>query len=62
MPSRQGKGDPYTDHERTAAGRYRWWGVYLMRERRRLATLGEAVAKISHDMRIGLRPKWPMSA
>lgn len=43
MPSRQGKGDAYTDHERTVAGRYRWWGVYLMRERRRLEGIARAV-------------------
>jgi hypothetical protein len=35
--------DAYVDHERLVAERYRWWGVYLIREKRRLQGIAEAV-------------------
>ena len=35
--------DVYLEQEKTAAERYRWWGVYLVRERRRLQGIADAV-------------------
>lgn len=35
--------DALIDHEALVAGRYRWWGVYLVREKRRLQGISEAV-------------------
>jgi hypothetical protein len=32
------------DFEGTVAVRYRWWGVYLLREKRRLQAIADAVA------------------
>ena len=35
--------DAYAEHELTVAQRYKWWGVYLVREQRRLAGIAAAV-------------------
>lgn len=35
--------DALIDHEALVASRYRWWGVYLVREKRRLQGISEAV-------------------
>ncbi len=43
MPAEMSKADTYIDHERPVAERYRWWGVYLIREKRRLQGIAEAV-------------------
>jgi len=44
MTIRTSKVDTYIDHEGPVAERYQWWGVYLIRERRRLQGIAEAVA------------------
>jgi hypothetical protein len=41
---RTSKVDTYIDHEGPVAQRYQWWGVYLIREKRRLQGIAEAVA------------------
>jgi hypothetical protein len=41
---RTSKIDTYIDHEGPVAERYQWWGVYLIREKRRLQGIAEAVA------------------
>jgi hypothetical protein len=41
---RTSKVDTYIDHEGPVAEAYKWWGVYLMREKRRLQGISEAVA------------------
>ena len=43
MTTRSSKAETYIDHELTVAGRYRWWGVYLIREKRRLQSIADAV-------------------
>jgi hypothetical protein len=43
MPTQASKTDTYIDHELTVAERYRWWGVYLIREKRRLQGIAAAV-------------------
>lgn len=43
MTTPTNKLDAYIDHERLVAERYRWWGVYLVREKRRLQGIAEAV-------------------
>lgn len=35
--------DQYLDHEHILAERYHWWGVYLVREKRRLSAIAQAV-------------------
>jgi hypothetical protein len=35
--------DAFLAHENTVAERYRWWGVYLIREQRRLQAIADAV-------------------
>lgn len=44
MTVRASKVDTYIDHEGPVAERYQWWGVYLIREKRRLQGIAEAVA------------------
>jgi len=44
MTVRASKIDTYIDHEGPVAEAYRWWGVYLIREKRRLQGISEAVA------------------
>ncbi len=44
MTARTSKVDTYIDHEGPVAERYKWWGVYLIREKRRLQGIAEAVA------------------
>ena len=44
MTVRTSKVDTYIDHEGPVAEAYRWWGVYLIREKRRLQGISEAVA------------------
>jgi hypothetical protein len=44
MTIRTSKVDTYIDHEGPVAERYQWWGVYLVREKRRLQGIAEAVA------------------
>lgn len=44
MTSRTSKVDTYIDHEGPVAEAYKWWGVYLIREKRRLQGISEAVA------------------
>jgi hypothetical protein len=44
MPIRTSKVDTYIDHEGPVAERYQWWGVYLIREKRRLQGIADAVA------------------
>jgi hypothetical protein len=44
MTVRTSKVDTYIDHEGPVADRYKWWGVYLIREKRRLQGIAEAVA------------------
>jgi hypothetical protein len=34
----------YRDQEQNTAERYRWWGVYLIREKRRLQAIADAIA------------------
>jgi hypothetical protein len=43
MTTRTSKVDTFVDHESLVAERYRWWGVYLIREKRRLGGIAEAV-------------------
>ena len=43
MPNEGSKLEAYADHEGIVAERYRWWGVYLVREKRRLGGIAEAV-------------------
>ena len=35
--------EAYLEHEGTVAERYKWWGVYLIREKRRLGGIADAV-------------------
>jgi hypothetical protein len=35
--------DAFLAHENTVTERYRWWGVYLIREQRRLQAIADAV-------------------
>ena len=44
MTVRTSKVDTYIDHEGPVAEAYKWWGVYLIREKRRLQGISEAVA------------------
>jgi len=44
MTTRTSKVDTYIDHEAVVAERYQWWGVFLIREKRRLQGIAEAVA------------------
>ncbi len=44
MTVRPSKVDTYIDHEGPVAERYQWWGVFLIREKRRLQRIAEAVA------------------
>src|SRR5689334_7705399 len=44
MTVRTSKVDTYIDHEAVVAERYQWWGVFLIREKRRLQGIAEAVA------------------
>ncbi len=44
MPAEMSKADTYIDHELPVAERYRWWGVYLIREKRRLQAIADAIA------------------
>ena len=44
MTVRPSKVDTYIDHEGPVAERYQWWGVFLIREKRRLQGIAEAVA------------------
>ena len=43
MPNEGSKLEAYADHEQAVAERYKWWGVYLVREKRRLGGIAEAV-------------------
>ena len=43
MTIRTDKAQTTMDHELIVAERYRWWGVYLIREKRRLRGIAEAV-------------------
>jgi hypothetical protein len=43
MTTRTSKVDTFIDHESLVAERYRWWGVYLIREKRRLQGIADAV-------------------
>ena len=44
MTVRTSKVDTYIDQEAIVAERYQWWGVFLIREKRRLQGIAEAVA------------------
>ncbi len=44
MTARPSKVDTFIDHEGPVAERYKWWGVYLVREKRRLQGIAQAVA------------------
>jgi hypothetical protein len=44
MTVRTRKIDTYIDHEGPVAEAYQWWGIYLIREKRRLQGISEAVA------------------
>ena len=44
MTTKTAKMDTYIDHEGPVAERYKWWGVYLVREKRRLQGIAQAVA------------------
>lgn len=44
MTTKTAKIDSYIDHEGPVAERYKWWGVYLVREKRRLQGIAQAVA------------------
>ncbi len=44
MSTKTAKIDTYIDHEGLVAERYKWWGVYLVREKRRLQGIAQAVA------------------
>lgn len=44
MTTKSVKMDTYIDHEGPVAERYKWWGVYLVREKRRLQGIAQAVA------------------
>ncbi len=41
------------DQEQATAERYRWWGVYLIREKRRLQAIADAIA---HRAEAGAQP------
>ncbi len=43
MSTETSKIDSYLDQEQPTAERYKWWGVYLIREKRRLQGIAEAV-------------------
>ena len=43
MTTRTSKVDSFIDHESLVAERYRWWGIYLIREKRRLQGIADAV-------------------
>jgi len=36
--------DSYVEQEKVVAERYRWWGVYLIREQRRLQGIADVVS------------------
>lgn len=46
----------YPDHERKTAERMRWWGVYLIREKRRLQDIASAIRTEQADARLEERP------
>ena len=45
MTTRTSKVDTYIDHEGPVAEAYKWWGVYLIREQRRLQAIADAIAE-----------------
>jgi hypothetical protein len=45
VTTKTAKMDSYIDHEGPVAGRYKWWGVYLVREKRRLQAIANAIAE-----------------
>jgi len=45
MTGRTSKVDSYIDHEGPVAEAYKWWGVYLIREQRRLQAIADAIAE-----------------
>jgi len=44
MTTKSVKMDTYIDHEGPVAERYKWWGVYLVREKHRLQAIADAIA------------------
>ena len=65
MTNETGKLESYAEHEQTVAGRYKWWGVYLIREKRRLggiaqAVQAEAAAKVTQTQ-ASTRADWTLS-
>jgi len=47
--------DAHIDHELAVAERYRWWGVYLIREKRRLQGIAQAVQAEQATAALGQR-------
>ena len=59
MTTKTAKIDSYIDHEGPVAERYKWWGVYLVREKRRLQGIAQAIASgvpLAGSMEGGTRP------
>ena len=49
------------DHEGQVAERYRWWGVYLIREKRRLQGIAEVVQARAAQDAVRATPRTPAS-
>jgi len=59
MTNEANKLETYADHEGIVAERYRWWGVYLVREKRRLGGIAEAVQAEEAARLTGMRAAPP---
>src|SRR5688572_27123619 len=63
MTTKTVKMDTYIDHEGPVAERYKWWGVYLVREKRRLDGIAQAVASgtpLAENSEYDTRPIQPI--